>query len=47
MFLIRLQNHGRKKRQSKQAALQEIGKLLVLEIFRREGLARASCYVMR
>lgn len=32
---------------SRQAALKEIGKLVLLEIVRREGQARASYYVMR
>ncbi|MFA7683840.1 MAG: Fic family protein [Syntrophales bacterium] len=32
---------------SRQAALKEIGKLVALEIIRREGLARGSYYVMR
>jgi Fic family protein len=32
---------------SRQAALKEIGKLILLEIVRREGQARASYYVMR
>jgi hypothetical protein len=30
-----------------QAALKEIGKLVFLEIVKREGQARASYYVMR
>ena len=32
---------------SRQAALKEISKLIAHEIIRREGLARASYYVMR
>ena len=32
---------------SRKVALKEIGKLVLLEIVRREGQARASYYVMR
>jgi len=32
---------------SRQAALKEIGKMVEMEIIKREGQARASCYVLR
>jgi Fic family protein len=32
---------------TRQAALKEIGKMLEMEIVKREGQARASCYVLR